>query len=140
MTNWLAEEFVLLKCPGDDIVICKETRKEVEWRLECWRYALERGMNISRSKTEFLCINEGNDKETVKMEKTKVPKVKKFKYLRSTMQESGSCEREVKRRVQAGWNGWRKVSRVICDRRLPAIYSKRKSVQFSGEISNGVWT
>ena len=36
------------------------------------------------------------------------------------MQESGSCEREVKKRVQAGWNGWRKVSEVICDQRLPA--------------------
>ena len=38
----------------------------------------------------------------------------------STVQESGSCEREVKRRVQAGWNGWRKVSGVICNRMLPA--------------------
>ena len=36
------------------------------------------------------------------------------------LQESGSCEREVKKRVQPGWNGWRKVSEVICDRRLPA--------------------
>ena len=27
---------------ADDIVICKETREEVERRLECWRYALER--------------------------------------------------------------------------------------------------
>ena len=36
------------------------------------------------------------------------------------MKESGSCEREVKKRVQAGCNGWRKVSGVICDRRLPA--------------------
>ena len=36
------------------------------------------------------------------------------------MQESGSCKREVKKRVQAGWNGWRKVSGVICNRRLPA--------------------
>ena len=36
------------------------------------------------------------------------------------MQESGSCEREVKRKVQAGWNGWRRVSAEICDRRLPA--------------------
>ena len=36
------------------------------------------------------------------------------------MQERGSCEREVKKRVQAGWNGWRKVSEVICNRRLPA--------------------
>ena len=35
------------------------------------------------------------------------------------MQEKGSCEMEVKKRVQAGWNGWRRVSGVICDRRLP---------------------
>ena len=31
----------------------------------------------------------------------------------------GSCERRVKKRVQAGWNGWRKASGVICDKRLP---------------------
>ena len=36
------------------------------------------------------------------------------------VQKGSSCEREVKRRVQAGWNGWRKVSGVICERRLPA--------------------
>ena len=53
------------------------------------------------------------------MDNTKVPRVKEFKYLGSTVQESGSCEREIKRRVQARWNGWRKVSGVICDRRLP---------------------
>ena len=105
---------------ADDIVICEETR-EVERRLESWKYALERrGMKVSRSKTEYLCINGGNDKETVKMENTKVPRIKEFKYLRSTVQESGGCEREVKKRVQAGWNGWRRVSGVICDRRLPA--------------------
>ena len=57
---------------ADDIVICKETGKEVERRLESWRYALERrGMKVSRSKTKYLCINEGNDNETVKMEDTK---------------------------------------------------------------------
>ena len=73
-------------------------------------------MKVSRSKTEYLCINGGNDDETVKMENTKVPRVKEFKYLGSTVQESGSCEREVKRRLQVGWNEWRKVSRVICDK------------------------
>ena len=36
------------------------------------------------------------------------------------MQESGDCEREVKKRVRAGWNGWRRVSGLICDRRLLA--------------------
>ena len=49
-----------------------------------------------------------------------MPRVKEFKYLGSTVQESGGCEREVKKRVQAEWNGWRRVSGVICDRRLPA--------------------
>ena len=51
-------------------------------------------------------MNKGNDDETVKMEDKKVPRAKEFKYLGSTMQESGSCEREVKKRVQARWNGW----------------------------------
>ena len=37
----------------------------------------------------------------MKVEDTKVPRVKEFKYLESIVQESGSCEREVKRRVQA---------------------------------------
>ena len=77
-------------------------------------------ITVSRSKTEYLCINGGNDDETVKMEDAKVPRVKEFKYFGSTVQESGGCEREVKKRVQAGWNGWRRVSGVICDRRLPA--------------------
>ena len=47
---------------ADDIVICKETREEIEWRLECWRYVLERrAMKISRSKTKYLCVNIVND-------------------------------------------------------------------------------
>ena len=102
-------------------MICKETKKKVERRVESWRYALKRrGMKANWSKTKYLCVNGENDEETVKMEDTKVPRVKEFKYLGSTVQESGSCEREVKRRVQAGWKGWRKVSGVICDKRLPA--------------------
>ena len=54
------------------------------------------------------------------MEDAKVPRVKEFKYLGSTVQESGGCEREVKKSVQVGWNGWRRVSGVICNKRLPA--------------------
>ena len=54
------------------------------------------------------------------MEDAKVPRLKEFKYLGSMVQESGDCEREVKKRVQAGWNGWRRVLGVICSKRLPA--------------------
>ena len=43
---------------ADDIVICSESEK--------WRYALERrGMKVSRSKTEYMCVNERGDGETV---------------------------------------------------------------------------
>ena len=67
---------------ANDIVICEETREKVERRLESCRYALEkRGMKVSRSKTEYLCINGGNDDETMKMKDTKMPRVKEFKYL-----------------------------------------------------------
>ena len=42
-----------------------------------------------------------------------------FKYLGSTVQNNGECGREVNKRVQSGWNGWRRMSGVICDRRVP---------------------
>ena len=57
---------------ADDIVICEETREEVERRLESWKYALERrGMKVSRLKTKYLCMNGGNDDKTVKMKMQK---------------------------------------------------------------------
>ncbi|KAK3527786.1 hypothetical protein QTP86_006772 [Hemibagrus guttatus] len=41
---------------ADDIVICSESRKQVEENLERWRFALERrGMKVSHSKTEYVC-------------------------------------------------------------------------------------
>ena len=46
-------------------------------------------MKVSRSKAKYLCINGGNDDKTVKMEDAKMPTVKEFKYLGSTVQESG---------------------------------------------------
>ena len=82
-------------------------------------------MKVSRSKTKYLCINGGNDEETVKMEDTKIPRVKELKYLGSRVQKSGSCEREVNKRVQAGWNGWRRLSGVICDKMLPAKVKRK---------------
>ena len=88
---------------ANDIVICGETREEVKWKLECWRYVSERrGMKVSRSKIKYLCANGKNEKKIVKMKDKKVQRVKEFKYLELTVQKSGSSEREVKRRVQAG--------------------------------------
>ena len=70
----------------------------------------------------YMCVNERQDNSsgTVKMQGKEVAKVEDFKYLGSTVQRNRECGREVKKRVQAGWNGWRRMSGVICDRRVPA--------------------
>ena len=79
-------------------------------------------MKVNRRKTEYMCVNERQDtgSGTVKMQGEEVTKVDDFKYLGSTVQSNGECGREVKKRVQAGWNEWRRMSVAICDRRVPA--------------------
>ncbi|KAK3564694.1 hypothetical protein QTP86_024843 [Hemibagrus guttatus] len=106
---------------ANDIVICSESREQVEESLERWRFVLERrGMKVSRSKTEYMCVNESEGSGTVRLQGEEVMKVQEFKYLGSTVQSNGECGKEVKKRVQAGWNGWRKVSGVLCDRKISA--------------------
>ncbi|KAK3565343.1 hypothetical protein QTP86_006571 [Hemibagrus guttatus] len=106
---------------ADDIVIYSESREQVEENLERWRFVLERrGMKVSRSKTEYMCVNERERSGTVRLQGEEVKKVQEFKYLGSTVQSNGECEKEVKKRVQAGWNGWKKVSGVLCDRKISA--------------------
>ncbi|KAK3528659.1 hypothetical protein QTP70_007205 [Hemibagrus guttatus] len=106
---------------ADDIVICSESREQVEENLERWRFALERRrMKVSRSKTEYMCVNEREGSGTVRLQGEEVKKVQEFKYLGSTVQSNGECGKEVKKRVQAGWNGWRKVSGVLCDQKISA--------------------
>ncbi|KAK3554768.1 hypothetical protein QTP70_033463, partial [Hemibagrus guttatus] len=96
---------------ADDIVICSESREQVEENLERWTFELERrGMKVSHSKTEYMCVNEREGSGTVRLQGEEVKKVQKFKYLGSTVQSN----------VQAGWNGWRKVSGVLCDRKISA--------------------
>ncbi|KAK3524918.1 hypothetical protein QTP86_011509 [Hemibagrus guttatus] len=77
-------------------------------------------MKVSRSKTEYMCVNEREGSGTVRLQGEEVKKVQEFKYLGSTVQSNGECGKEVKKRVQAGWNGWRKVSGVLCDRKISA--------------------
>ena len=105
---------------ADDIVLCCDTRDEAEEQLADWREVLEkRGMRVSRAKTEYLVLN-GKEEDSIKMDGEKVKRVECFKYLGSTVQNNGDCDKEIKKRVQAGWNGWRKVTGVMCDKKLSA--------------------
>ena len=105
------------------MVLVNETREGVEEELESWREALEsRGLKVSRAKMEYMCINKdgcnGVDGQ-VKMQGQVAPEVEDFKYLRSTIACNGKSDREVKKRIQAGWNNWRKVTGLVYDRKVP---------------------
>ena len=106
---------------ADDIVLSRQNCRELEDDLEMWRNALERrGLKVSRSKTEYLKVGDVDDGEELKLQGEKLKRAKNFKYLGSTISSDGRCEEEVRRRIQAGWINWKKVSGVLCDRKLSA--------------------
>ena len=104
---------------ADDIVLSRQNHRELEDELEIWRNALEsRDLKVSRRKTEYLKAGGVDDGEELKLQGEKVKRAKNFKYLGSTLSSDGRCEEEVRRRIQAGWMSWKKVSGVLCNRKL----------------------
>ena len=70
----------------------------------------------------------------------RLPVVDSFKYLGSTLQAEGGCEKDVTSRIQSGWNRWREMSGVICDKKVPeALKNKiyktaiRPAMTYGGE-------
>ena len=103
---------------ADDIVLCSTRRDHVERKLDEWRRAMEeRGLKISRRKTEYLGCNEHQYAE-IQLQGEIVNRVKTFTYLGSTLAEDGELDAEVTHRVQSGWKNWKRVSGVLCNRRM----------------------
>ena len=103
---------------ADDIVLCSNRREVVEEKLEEWRREMEdRGLKISRKKTEYLRLKDSENGE-VSLQGEVLKRVEKFKYSGSTVAEDGDLEAEITNRVQAGWKNWKKVSGVLCDKRV----------------------
>ena len=68
MTYDIREEAPWIMMFADVIMICRESKERVGEKLESWRYALEkRGMKVNRRKTEYMCVNERQVNDTVKM-------------------------------------------------------------------------
>ena len=87
---------------ADDIVLRRTRRDHVERKLEEWRRAMEeRGLKISRRKTEYLGCNEHQDAE-IQLQGETVKRVKIFTYLGSTLAEDGELDAEVTHGCRAG--------------------------------------
>ena len=54
-------------------------------------------------KTEYLCMGEQEPERELKMQGLKHNRIQEFKYLGSTVQSDGASNKEVGKRIQAGW-------------------------------------
>ena len=41
-----------------------------------------------------------------------------FKYLGATLAENGDLDTEMTHRIQSGWKNWKRISGILCDRRI----------------------
>ena len=105
---------------ADDVVLTSGCKRKGEQDLEQWRHALERrGLKISRTKSEYMCVNKERETSPLQLQGTEVPETKGFKYLGSTLEEDGGYELEIKKRIQAGWFSWQRMRGILCDRKAP---------------------
>lgn len=78
---------------ADNIVICSESRVQVER----WSYAPERrGMKVSPSKTEYMCVNEKDQSGAPRLEGGEIM------GGGASVHSNKECEREGKKHVWAG--------------------------------------
>ena len=114
---------------ADDIVLCGTRREVVEKKLEEWRRAMEdRGLKINRKKTVYLRFNvDGNldGNSDINIRGKNLERVNTFKYLGATLTENGDLDAEMTHRIQSGWQNWKRVSGILCDRRI-RLRVKRK--------------
>ncbi|XP_068250220.1 uncharacterized protein [Palaemon carinicauda] len=103
---------------ADDVILCSTRREVVEEKLEEWRREMvNRGLNISRKKTEYLSLKNGENGE-VSLLGERLKRVVNLRYLGSTVAEDGDLGAEISHRIQAGWKNWKKVRGVRCDRKI----------------------
>ncbi|KAK4322649.1 hypothetical protein Pmani_006626 [Petrolisthes manimaculis] len=116
---------------ADDVILLAKNKRALQRKFEHWREALEsRALRISRNKTEYMTTDtDGDQKESIQMDGIKLKRVTSFKYLGSMLEPSGRLDKEIRHRIQSGWNNW-KLTGVTCNRKVP--------VKLNGKIHKAV--
>ena len=87
-----------------------------------------RGLRLSRSKSAYLrCGFSGveSDGGEVTLGGVLIPRVEKFKYLGSIMEEKGDVDEDINHRIRVGWQKWKKASGVLCQKMIPLRLKER---------------
>ncbi|XP_067120128.1 uncharacterized protein [Centruroides vittatus] len=123
----------------DDIVLCELFQTKAEKKLEDWRKVLEeRSMKISRTKTAHMTQN-GRDECNIKIQNVLLPFVPSFIYLGTLVEMGGGLNSEMQHRIQCGWMNWRRLSSVLCDKKVRCSLKGKlyKSVVRPGNV---IWS
>ena len=112
-----------------DIILIDESRGGLSETLERWRHSLEsRGFRLSRSKIEYLRCGfsgVGGDYGEVTMGGVVVPRVEKFKYLGSMVEDGVILMGILATVLERGGKNEKKAAGVLCDRKIPFILKGR---------------
>ena len=114
---------------ADDLAIIAESKQELQEVLEEWKGVFKKhGLRMSREKTEVMWI--GHQRSS---------KLDGFVYLGGKVTEDGHSEVEVRRRIQAEANAWRKAEGVMLDRNIEKK-TERESPECACYTSMPVWS
>ena len=95
-------------------------------------------MRISRPNTQFIDFQFGQDngqvRDPVKILGEELQRVHHFKYLGSSVEETGGMTTEISKRVSAAWGNWKRYSGVLCDRRMPVKLKGRFTQLWSDQL------
>ena len=92
-----------------------------------------RWLKINRKKTVYLrFIVDGNldGNSDINIQGDNLERMDTFKYLGATLAENGDLDTEMTHRLQSGWKNWKRISGILCDRRI--------SFRVKGKICNRV--
>ena len=76
---------------------------------------------INRKKTVYLRFNvDGNldGNSDINLQGQNLERVNTFKYIGATLAENGDLDAKMIHRIQSGWQHWKRVSGILCDRRI----------------------
>ena len=79
----------------------------------------DRVLKINSKKTVYMRFNvDGNLDGHINLQGQNLERVNIFIYLGATLADNGDLDAEMTHRIQSGWNNWKRVSGILCDRRV----------------------
>ena len=79
---------------------------------------------MKRNRSAIIIFSAYNS--DINLQGQNLERVNTFKYLGATLAENGDLDAEMTRRIQSGWQNWKRVSGILCDRRI--------SLRFKGKV------